>query len=282
MGRRAARLTHIGLSILGLVLFAVFVIPRWWVLLGDIPATLAAVGRIATGFPIAAAAVPVALVLQRSIKGGGAVPELALRLRAWSGVLHIVAGVLIVLTAVAEIWLTAPGAAPWLFAVYGAAAAIAILAVLAFVLSFVAEKPPAPPKPAKAKKVKPTKEKRRGRGKNAVVTDTETADADGTDVADVVETDAAEADSTDVEADAEPVEETLVDETVVADEEVVVGETVVEAPADEPKPPVETVEDESPGDESPDADALEAEPVETTTGLQNKRPTGKRRHRLRR
>jgi hypothetical protein len=154
MARRGARTLHAVLWVLGLALFVMFVIPRWWVLTGDIPATAATVGRIATGLPIAAAAVPVALLLRGGLRDESAIPEIALRLRAWSAVLHVVAGVLIVLTAVAEIWLHAPAAGPWLYALYGAAGSLAILAALAFWLSFVAEKPPAPPKPAKVKKKK--------------------------------------------------------------------------------------------------------------------------------
>lgn len=148
MGRRAAIGLHAALSVLGLALYVVFVIPRWWVLIGDIPTTAATAGRIAAGVPIALAAVPVALVLQRSIVQESKVPEIALRLRAWSGVLHVVAGVLIVLAAVAEIWLGLGAAGPWLFAVYGAAGAMAVLGITAFYLSFVADKPPAEPKPA--------------------------------------------------------------------------------------------------------------------------------------
>ena len=35
------------LSLLGAALYFVFVLPRWWVLLGDFPTTLATAGRIA-------------------------------------------------------------------------------------------------------------------------------------------------------------------------------------------------------------------------------------------
>ncbi|MGI9164192.1 MAG: hypothetical protein ACR2JI_14915 [Mycobacterium sp.] len=155
MGRRPATALHLALSLIGAVLYFVFVIPRWWVLLGAFPTTLATVGRIAAGLPIALAAIPVVLFLQQSLKPENAIPEIALRLRAWSGVLHVVAGVLIAVTAVAEVWVHLETAGPWLFAVYGAAGAIAILAVLAFYLSFIAEQPaaaPKPPKPAKEKK----------------------------------------------------------------------------------------------------------------------------------
>lgn len=275
MGRRGARLTHAGLSVLGFALYLVFVIPRWWVLTGDIPGTLATVGRIVAGFPIAAAAVPVALSVQRSIKDQAVVPELALRLRAWSGVLHLVAGVLIVLTAVAEIWLSAPAAAPWLFAVYGAAAALAILGIGAFVLSFVAEKPPLPPKPAKAKAEKPKKEKktrtRRTRGKKGATADEAAADADD----EVVETEESDAD-VDVLADDDAAAPANEAETVV-EEVVAVEDVATETPAAEP-----TVEVVEAAVEAPETPAETVETAEPAPALLNKRPEGKRRHRLRR
>lgn len=52
------------------------------------------------------------------------------------------AAVLIVGTAVSEIWLSLDSFGPWLFGIYGAAAAIALLGILAFYLAFVAELPP--------------------------------------------------------------------------------------------------------------------------------------------
>ena len=147
MGRRAATALHLTLILIGAVLYALFVLPRWWVLTGAMPATLATVGRIAAALPVGAAAAPVWLELQRSLRASAATPELALRLRAWSGALHLIAGALILLAAITEIWLPLDAGGPYLFGVYGAAAAIAVLAVAAFYLSFVAEKPPAPPKP---------------------------------------------------------------------------------------------------------------------------------------
>ena len=241
MGRRAARATHLGLSALGAVLYFLFIIPRWWVLTGDFPATLGTVGRIAAGVPIAAAAVPVMLTLQRSLTSEPKAPELALRLRAWSAVLHVVAGMLIIATAVVEIWLRLEVAGPWLFAVYGAAGAIAALAILAFVLSFTAEKPPAPAKPAKVKADKPKKEKRsrkRGKATDETVTAPEVEDAPSDiEVSETAETSSSDAEEVDA---GEPAE--------VAEVEVT---------------PTEDAEPES-------------------GALLNQRPTGKKRHRLRR
>jgi hypothetical protein len=159
MGRRAARALYGALCVVGAVLYFLFVIPRWWVLTGDFPTTLGTAGRIAAGVPIALAAIPVMVVLKGSL--GTRVPELALRLRAWSAVLHVVAGVLVLAAAIAEIWLRLDSAGPWLFALYGAAAAIALLGILAFWLSFVAEQPPGEPEPAQPPK--PAKEKKQRR-----------------------------------------------------------------------------------------------------------------------
>lgn len=246
MGRRAARATHLGLSALGAVLYFLFIIPRWWVLTGDFPATLGTVGRIAAGVPIAAAAVPVMLTLQRSLTSEPKAPELALRLRAWSAVLHVVAGMLIIATAVVEIWLRLEVAGPWLFAVYGAAGAIAALAILAFVLSFTAEKPPAPAKPAKAKADKPKKEKRsrkRGKATDETVTAPEVEDT-----------------ASDLGVNETPETE----ETSSSDAE----EVGAVEPADAGEVEVTPTDD--------------AEPEPESGALLNQRPTGKKRHRLRR
>ncbi len=198
MGRRPAIALHLALSLIGAALYFVFVIPRWWVLLGDFPNTLATVGRIVAGLPIGLAAIPVALFLQQSLKREQKAPELALRLRAWSGVLHVVAGALIIVTAVAEIWLRLATAGPWLFAVYGAAGAITVLAVLAFYLSFVAEQPAPAPKPAR--EPKPAKQKK-ARGKRKAADES------------------AEAETTATESDeAETTEETSTEEAAEPDE----------------------------------------------------------------
>ena len=248
MGRRAAIALHLALFAVGAALYVLFVIPRWWVLTGDIPASLATAGRIAAGLPIALAALPVVLNLKRALKPENHTPELALRLRAWSLLLHVLAGALIIAAAVAEIWLSLGNAGAWLFGVYGAGAAIAVLGFLAFYLAFAAERPPKPPKPARAPKPAKTKrERRRRRGK----------------------------DGAEAEADAEESPET--DEPAADDSEE--SPATVTAEADSSTESAESAE--SAESEDSDADAVDGEPV-TTSGLANKRPTGKTRHRLRR
>lgn len=265
MGRRAARALHLALSMIGVVLYFLFVIPRWWVLIGDIPATLATAGRIAAGIPIAAAAVPVALSLKNSLRPASPIPELALRLRAWSAVLHVVAGALIAVTAVVEIWLSLDSAGPWLFGVYGAAGAIAVLAVAAFALSFTAEKPPKPPKPvavavtvteeADGKAGKPPK-KRRTRKRGGAVEPEPAADEAARPEADHDPApDAAEGSAPDVGEDQAPD---------------VDGDPTPEAGGDPASSDDRDADSEPSGNDS-------AEPATGT--LRNKRPTGKRRHR---
>lgn len=265
MGRRAARALHLGLSAVGAVLYVVFVIPRWWVLVGDIPATLATVGRIATGFPIAAAAVPVALSLKAALPSADRTPELALRLRAWSAVLHLAAGALIVVTAVAEIWLGLQGAGPWLFGCYGAAGAIAVLAILGFALSFTAEKPPAAPKPPKPPK--PARKRRTRKRKDvsdeapADSDEVESAESDAAPESGATESGATEAGPTDADADA--------DADAAPETEAPAADIGADAP-----PAV------APETDAPETDVPAGEPE--AGGLRNKRPTGKTRHRLRR
>ena len=111
---------------------------------------------------VALAALPVVFTLLELRKPEFGTPALALTLRTWSVVAHVAAGVLIVGTAISEIWLSLDSVGQWLFGVYGAAAAIAVLGIAAFYLSFVAELPPPPPKPLKPKK---EKKQRRRRGK---------------------------------------------------------------------------------------------------------------------
>jgi hypothetical protein len=152
MGRVAATAVHLTLWVLSGALYFLFVLPRWWELMGDISHPLGTVLRIVTGVLIALTALPVLLTLLRSRRPEYGTPQPALRLRLSSVILHVAAGALIVGTAVAEIWVNLEAGGPWLFGIYGAAAAIAILGLLAFQLAYTAELPPKPPKARKAKK----------------------------------------------------------------------------------------------------------------------------------
>lgn len=210
MGRAAATAVHLTLSAVAGVLYFLFVLPRWWELMGDTSHTLGTVLRLVTAALIALAALPVALTLVRTRRTELATPEVALRLRLWSAVAHVLAGVLIAGAAIAEIWLSLDKAGPWLFGVYGAAAAVAILGIGAFYLSFVAEQPPAPPKPPKEKKPR----KRRGKKTDEASAEESADETEGAaeESADETEADepaapAAEAKPAEAAAEAEPAED---------------------------------------------------------------------------
>ena len=287
MQRRAATALHLALCVVGAALYFVFILPRWWVLTGDIPTTLATVGRIAAGVPIALAAVPVVLNLRHSLKPEFGIPELALRLRAWSAVLHVVAGVLIILTAIVEIWLDLYAAGPWLFAVYGAAAAIAVLAVVAFYLSRIAEKPPAEPKASENETAE----------NDTAGDDTAEHDTAGDDTAGNEKTPPAKRMKRRLGKRSRKVSETTaVEETTEAPAEVSEEEPapVQVSITDTAEAEIPVVEDDITGadsgaDNSGVADADGADPpaaapsdeeTPPAAGLRNKRPTGKSRHRL--
>jgi hypothetical protein len=264
MQRRAATTLHLALSVVGIVLYVLFVLPRWWVLTGDFPDPLATVGRVAAGVPIALAAIPVVLNLRQSIKPESGTPELALRLRAWSAVLHVVAGILIILTAVTEIGISIDAAGPWLFAVYGAAAAIAVLAIAAYYLSAVAEKPPAAEKPAKPPREKAVKQRtwKRGRKTGDEVTAAEASTVPDEDVDENID------DTIDTAVDA-----SSEDDATAADSVAVVSDAESEVTEIEvTEIEVVRLEDESP--------AAVVAPETDGGALRNKRPTGKSRHRL--
>jgi len=268
MQRRAATTLHLALSVLGAVLYVLFVLPRWWVLTGDFPDTLATVGRVAAGVPIALAAIPVVLNLRQSIKPESGTPELALRLRAWSAVLHVVAGILIILTAVTEIGISIDAAGPWLFAVYGAAAAIAVLGIAAYYLSALAEKPPAAEKPAKPLEEKAVKRRawKRGEKTGDEVTAAEPATMPDEDVDENID------DTIDTTVDT-AVDASSEDDVTTADSAAALSDAapdVVETEVTEIE--AARLEDEpTAADVAPEADG---------GALRNKRPTGKSRHRL--
>lgn len=167
---------HLALWVLSAALYFLFVLPRWWELMGDTSHTLGTVLRIVTGVLIALTALPVLLTLLRNRDPDSRPPPLAQRLRVCSVILYVLAGVLIIGTAVSEIWVSLDKAGPWLFGVYGAAAAIAILALLTSFLGYTAEQPAKAPKPKKEKT-------KRGKTDEADEADDdssdETAEADG-------------------------------------------------------------------------------------------------------
>ncbi|WP_166906915.1 hypothetical protein [Mycobacterium sp. DL440] len=240
MGRTVAVIWHVSFSIVAAGLYFFFVLPRWHELMGETSPTLGLILRIVTGALIGLAALPVVFTLQRTKRPELSTPELALRLRTASIALHVLAAVLIVCTAVSEIWLSLDNFGPWLFGVYGAAAAIALLGIFAFYLAFVAELPPPPPKPVKTRQ----KAERRGR-KKAVAEAEEAAEVD-------------EAEKSDEPEETEEVEETE------------------EATDVEPEADVKEAEDqaEESGTEEPQSTAEEAEATEGIS-LRNRRPSSK-------
>ncbi|MBO0863764.1 MAG: hypothetical protein J2P16_01665 [Mycobacterium sp.] len=237
MRRTIATVWHASFALVAGALYFFFVLPRWPELMGQTTHTLGTALRIVTGVVIALAALPVVFTWLRTRKPEHGTPLLALRLRTWSIVAHLLAGVLIIGTAIGEIWLSLDSVGQWLFGIYGAAAAIAVLGIFGFYLSFVAELPPPPPKPLKPKK--PKKPKRRLRRKK------------GTEVP---------------EAEAAETKETRVDEPEQATETV---EATAEATEAEPTEETETAAEELPGAE----DTVAAETPRG--GLRNRRPTGK-------
>jgi hypothetical protein len=262
MGRRVATLWHATFSIAAGVLYFFFVLPRWPELMGDTSHTLGTAARIVAGVVIALAALPVVFTLLRVRKPEYGTPQLALTLQTSSIVAHVLAGVLIVGTAISEIWLNLDNVGQWLFAVYGGAAAIALLGIFGFYLSFVAELPPPPPKPLKPKN---DKQRRRRRKKDGEADEAQEAEE-------------AEAESEDAEGEAEEATEADGDETTETPEESdqpaeVTVETDVESTAVEP----ESSAHEEPAVEDAEADdALEDTAADSSArGLRNRRPTGK-------
>ncbi|KLO36462.1 membrane protein [Mycobacterium nebraskense] len=246
MGRKVAIPWHATFSIAAGVLYFFFVLPRWPELMGDTTHSLGTALRIAAGALFALAALPVVFNLLRVRKPELGTPQLALTLRVASIVAHVLAGVLIIGTAISEIWLSLDAAGQYLFAIYGAAAAIAVLGFFAFYLSFVAELPPPPPKPIKAKKPK----KRRLRRKEGEEADTEEEAEEEAEDADESEAEDAEAEAEETEA----VKAETSDETEV---------TAAPEPAEETAEATEETED-------------------AQAKLRNRRPTGKGSHRMRR
>ncbi len=254
MGRTVAVVWHASFSIAAGVLYFFFVLPRWPELLGDTSHTLGTVLRIVTGALIGLAALPVVFTLLRTRRPEFGTPQLALTLRTSSIALHVLAGVLIIGTAISEIWLSVDSAGQWLFGIYGAAAAIALLGIFAFYLAFVAELPPPPPKPLKPKKAK---QGRRGRGKAAEEVADEAPEAE-----DEATTEDGTEDSSESESDEKPAE--------------ITAETAEpESTAEEPEPTAQ--EEPAVEDAETDAEPSDAGEAESTNG----RLRNRRRRRLR-
>ncbi|ETB38459.1 membrane protein, partial [Mycobacterium avium subsp. hominissuis 10-5606] len=251
MGRKVAIPWHASFSIAAGVLYFFFVLPRWPELMGDTTHSLGTALRIVAGVLVALAALPVVFTLLRTRKPELGTPQLALSLRVASIVAHVLAGLLIIGTAVSEIWLSLDAAGRWLFGIYGAAAAIALLGIFAFYLSFVAELPPPPPKPIKAKKPKKRRLRRKKAGEE--VETAETAEAE--------------------EAEAEEADETEAAQTVTAETEAAEATEAAEDTAEAEKPAATEPEAETPVAEDSD---------ESRAKLRNRRPTGKGTHRMRR
>lgn len=257
MGRKIAVPWHLLFSLVAGALYFFFVLPRWPELMGDTSRTLGMALRIVTGALIALAALPVVFTQLRTRKPELGTPQLALTIRIWSIVAHVLAGVLIIGTAISEIWLSLDAAGRWLFGIYGAAAAIALLGIFAFYLSFVAELPPPPPKPIKAKKPKKRRVRRKQGREKGEEADSETAaDEAEPDEADEAETAAGEVEETETAEDTEDTE------------------------AAEPKP--EPATEAIPAETAEDAEAAADEADESGAKLRNRRPTGKGSHRMRR
>lgn len=282
MGRKVAILWHASFTIGAGVLYFYFVLPRWPELMGDISSGAGMTLRIVTGALLGLAALPVVFTLLRTRKPELAVPQLALTIRTCSIVAHVLAGVLIIGTAISEHWFSLDTAGQWLFAIYGAAAAIGVLGFFAFYLSFVAELPPPPPKPIKPKKVKERRARGKKRGKAGAVAaedDEDTGeDEDSEDTDEAAETEeATESDEASEETSEDAPEETEDAETVTA-------ETEDEATAETVEAPAPALSKEKTSDETVEAPVSEkvSETAESSARLRNRRPTGKTSHRRRR
>lgn len=256
MSRKVAVAWHASFSIAAGILYFFFVLPRWPELRGTTTHTLGMVLRIVAGALIGLAGLPVVFTLLRTRKPELGTPQLALSLRTSSIALHVLAGVLIVGTAISEIWLSLDAAGRWLFGIYGAAAAVALLGVFAFYLAFVAELPPPPPRPLKPKAEK----KRRRRRKGADESDGEEAGepTESTESAETTEP----AEDQEPQPDGEPAES----------EEP--AEATTEKPAEVTAEKPDDVEPEPQADAADQADPV-AEDAEGDGGLRNRRASGK-------
>jgi hypothetical protein len=258
MSRKVAVFWHASFSIAAGVLYFFFVLPRWPELTGDTGHTLGTAMRIVTGALIGLAALPVVFTLLRTRKPELGTPQLALSLRTSSIALHVLAGVLIIGTAISEIWLSLDSAGRWLFGIYGAAAAIALLGIAAFYLAYLAELPPPPPKPLKPKKETKRRGRRRGKADEADEAETDAESAEETEEA---AADEGETSSDDGDAPSE------------AEESTESGDKPAEVTAEAAD---ETGDDTSDETEAEENTSDEVNGVERTNGgLRNRRSSGK-------
>jgi hypothetical protein len=272
MRRWIAIAWHASFLVLAAALYFLFVLPRWFELTGAWPVGLGTPLRIVCGVLIGLAALPVAFTLIHTRKPEFGNPQLALSMRFWSIVLHVLAGVLIAGTAVAEIWVSLDSAGQWLFGIYGAAAAIAVLGALSFYLAWVAEQAPPPPKPLKPKK----QSTRRGRRGSA-----DEAEADG-ETADVVED--ADADET-VDSDDTSSADTVVaeagePETTEPDVTEPETESTGSTADAEPTEAAEAAEDAEDAEDAEHETASDDDAGESEGKLRNRRPGAKRPRRF--
>jgi hypothetical protein len=269
MRRWIAVLWHASFFVIAGALYFFFVLPRWFELTGAWPSGLGMAMRIVCGALIGLAALPVALTYLRSRRAEFGTPQLALTLRFWAIVLHVLAGALIVGAAISEIWVSLDAAGQTLFAIYGAAAAIAVLGALSFYLAYAAELPPPPPKPLRPK----GRTRRRGRGgENDDQVDDEAESTDEVDQNEPTD-DVVGEPETDAEVEAAP--EPALEPVAQTPETPVTGEESAEATADPTdEPAAEATVDEPAGNaDEPTAD-------ESDSKLRNRRPSGKSNSRL--
>lgn len=152
MSRWITVVWHVGTLAVAGVLYFFFTLPRWSELAGELSPTAGTVLRIVTAVLLASAAAPVYLDLRRTRKPELGSPQLSLTLHAWSIAGALASGMVVLATAITEIWLDLDTAGAWLFAIYAAAAAVALLGAFAFYLSFAAETAP-PLEPVKTIKL---------------------------------------------------------------------------------------------------------------------------------
>jgi hypothetical protein len=269
MRRWIAVLWHASFFVLAGALYFFFVLPRWFELTGQWPVGLGLAMRIVCGALIGLAALPVVLTLLKTRKPEFGTPQLALSLRFWSVVLHVLAGALIVGAAISEIWVSLDAAGPTLFGIYGAAAAVAILGALGFYLAYAAELPPPPPKPLRPK----GQTRRRGRG---ATDDEDEVEDESTEEVIATTDDATTDDATEV-SDAEPAEDAPAPATLEEAEEA--GESAETTEATKATEITETsATDEVSTNGTGNADESDAD--EPDSKLRNRRPNGKSSSRL--